>query len=180
MQIPLRTEAQRADAGEWLSRQSVDHALLRRLVIGKYITPLAYEVSDTPADEVPDFAWLHFEGDPQSTSLPWPRLYKKAGIIGVNGSGMDDLAESLRDEGVTVDPAVAFRFGELIMTARIGQRFHPNQFGMGLGKKSNDVTAGFVGRANRQFYAPRTTNVVEHMGINSIARLATKIKIKVY
>ncbi len=153
----MTSNERQARAGERLSRASVNHRLLGWVVIGgRGIEHVAYEVAATPATDIPTTSWRYVRGDSRGTHLPWPRRYKRAGIVEPNVYAMVGLRESLRQREIpeeTLEDAIAFQFGEYVMAAPLPDGIPP-KLAMRVGHMTVAVTAGLYETDTRTFYAP--------------------------
>jgi hypothetical protein len=131
-----------------------------RFVLGtnQELMPVQWRLSLTKPHEVPN--WAEFEGDPSATTLPWPRLYRVAGTIGINAE-MLKAAEARA--GSDARPALAWRFDEeTVLTAILSaERLVPDELFVRIGGGDTAFSVGFESQAGTLYVAPGTVTAGE-------------------
>ena len=176
MSIPLVPRRQAAYA-EFYSDESRGLKLmppLNWLIVGNNNVPKGWQHIQEEASLFSP--WVEFDGDPNGTKLPIPRLYKLVGIISVRNSDLRNLHKHYDEADVTRE-AVALSLGQAVAIGALGKGviFATDKgneslrlVGARISKKGLIATAGLWLPNERCFISAESSHYSARIPINNV------------
>lgn len=94
-----------------------------RAIVGDNVLPEGWDVLNMSPEDVEAVPWVKFDRDPKGFRLPFPRFYRRAGMLAIQAAEMREL----RARNPGSHDAVAVKFGKVA----VGATLAPNlQFGL--------------------------------------------------